>query len=131
MLDLNQCNIIGRFGQKPELKALADGKNLCNFDLAVKVTKDVTEWIPCTAWGDTAEFIVRFFDKGARIAIEGNVRVHTYEKDGVKNKSQYIEVKQAHFIDSKADKPAAAAPEEPKTEMKPPMIDLNEEDLPF
>lgn len=65
--------------------------------------KDLTDFILCTAFNKTAEFIAEYFRKGQEILIKGNVKVDSYEKDGNKITRQYIIVENVEFVGSKKD----------------------------
>lgn len=65
--------------------------------------KDLTDFVLCTAFSKTAEFIAEYFRKGQEILIRGNVKVDSYEKDGNKISKQYIVVEAVEFVGSKKD----------------------------
>lgn len=65
--------------------------------------KNLTDFILCTAFSKTAEFISEYFRKGQEILIKGNVKVDTHEKDGNKVTRQYIIVENVEFVGSKKD----------------------------
>ena len=65
--------------------------------------KDLTDFILCTAFKKTAEFIAEYFRKGQEILIKGNVKVDSYEKDGNKITRQYIIVENVEFVGSKKE----------------------------
>ena len=65
--------------------------------------KDLTDFVLCTAFSKTAEFIAEYFRKGQEILIRGNVKVDNYEKDGNKISKQYIVVETVEFVGSKKE----------------------------
>ena len=89
----NRVQLIGRVGQDPEVKTLEGGKKLATITIA---TNDVyykengdkveqTEWHRVTAWGKTAEIIVKYVTKGREIGIEGKLTHRSYDdKNGEK-----------------------------------------------
>jgi single-strand DNA-binding protein len=89
----NKVQLIGRLGAKAETKHYDTGKVRSTFNLA---TKDVfknakgekveeTTWHNIVAWGNTAEVIEKYTDKGSEIAVEGKLTNRSYDdKDGVK-----------------------------------------------
>jgi single-strand DNA-binding protein len=89
----NKVQLIGRLGAKAETKRFDSGKLKASFNIA---TKDVfknakgekveeTTWHNIIAWGNTAEVIEKYTDKGSEIAIEGKLSNRSYEdKDGSK-----------------------------------------------
>lgn len=65
--------------------------------------RDLTDFVLCTAFSKTAEFIAEYFRKGQEILIRGNVKVDSYEKDGNKISKQYIVVEAVEFVGSKKE----------------------------
>lgn len=74
--------------------------------------KDLTDFVLCTAFSKTAEFIAEYFRKGQEILIRGNVKVDSYEKDGNKISKQYIVVEAVEFVGSKKEVENAETKEE-------------------
>lgn len=68
--------------------------------------KDLTDFILCTAFGKTAEFMAEYFRKGQEILIQGNIKVDTYEKDGIKQSKTYVIVSNVEFVGSKKESEA-------------------------
>lgn len=65
--------------------------------------KDLTDFVLCTAFNKTAEFVAEYFRKWQEILIKGNVKVDSYEKDGNKITRQYIIVENVEFVGSKKE----------------------------
>ncbi len=105
---MNKVILIGNIGNKPELN---EQGTVANFSVATnKQYKDKegkkvkkTEWHRVVAFGKTAEIICEFFDKGSKIAIEGELQTREYEKDGVKKYTTEIIANNFEFVDSKKD----------------------------
>lgn len=106
---MNVAILIGRLTRDPEVKALPSGINVCNFTIAVDrsyKSKDGTrqaDFISCTAWKERADLLGKYFFKGSKIAIEGNIQTRSWEQDGVKRYSTEVVVDQIHFVESKKD----------------------------
>ena len=95
----NKVQLIGHVGQDPIIKDFEGGKKLANISIATnevyykdngdKVEK--TEWHRVTAWGKTAEIIVKYVVKGKELGIEGKLTTRSYDdKDG--NKKYITEI---------------------------------------
>lgn len=89
----NKVQLIGRLGNKVEIKRLDNGKCVANASLATnEVYKNQkgervedTTWHNLVIWGKTAEILEKYTDKGSEIAIEGKLTNRSYDdKDGVK-----------------------------------------------
>lgn len=78
-------------------------KSYARFNVAVNNKENVT-FLPCVAFGNTAEFINNYFDKGNKILIEGRMSYNS-EKDDEGNWSNYfsIIVEKAYFCERKSE----------------------------
>lgn len=112
---MNNCCFIGRLVAEPELKQTASGKNVCSFTLAVRRTKDITDFLNFVAWENKADFIVNYFKKGEQIALTASAMSRNYEdKDGNKRSVTEFKVIQADFCGQKSssDGQASSSPAE-------------------
>ena len=101
---MNIIVLKGRLTHDPELKkAGKDQKSVCNFTIAInrRFQKDTTDFIICEAWGQTAEFIAKYFSKGKEIAVVGELHIDKYEKDGENRYSTTVNVNNVEFCGSK------------------------------
>lgn len=82
---MNSVNIIGRMVVDAELKKTSSGKSVCSFRVAVDAGKDREAYFfTCNAWNGTAENIAKYFKKGDKIGISGQLTSRSYEQDGRK-----------------------------------------------
>lgn len=100
------------------------------------------DFLPCKAFGTTAEVIGKYFVKGSRILVEGSVQTSSWDKeDGTKGYSTDIFVNAIDFIDRRGDaadtpppNPYGAAPSNKKP-AKPQQMEMTEvpedDQLPF
>lgn len=99
---MNTVNLMGNIGKDIELKTTPSGKSVCSFSLAVRRTKDVTDWINVVAWEKTAEMIANNFSKGSKIAITGSIQTRNYEdKQGNKRTAVDVVADRVFFTESK------------------------------
>ena len=105
---LNVVVIIGRMVKDPELKTTNSGKSVCSFRIANDSGyKDAsgqsqTNWLDVTAWGKTAEFVCKYFPKGALIAIDGRLQTRQYQdKNGQNRTAVEIVAQNVSFCGSK------------------------------
>lgn len=80
---------MGRLVADPELKTTPTGASVTNFRIAVdrnyvkQGEERKADFIDIVCWRQTAEFVCRYFGKGAMIAVEGQLQTRTYQaKDG-------------------------------------------------
>ena len=153
--------MVGRLTADPELRQTQSGVASCRFTVAVTRSfknqngEYETDFIDCTAWRQTAEFVSRYFNKGKMILVEGNLRKGKYQDKKYPDVTHYttdVFVDNVEFVGGKNDGGAqpqnntyqaprqqAAAPQQPA-----PANDnmsygnfgeyeelLNEDDMPF
>lgn len=136
---LNVVNLQGRIVAEPELKRTQSDISVLSFTIAVdrdytpKGQDKQTDFIDCTAWRQTAEFVSKYFHKGDLILVQGSIQTRSYEdKNGNRRKAVEIQVDKAHFCGSKKDKSSdgdSIGRNEPQ-----PNMDVDDEladDLPF
>jgi single-strand DNA-binding protein len=114
---LNRVILMGRLTHEPEFKQTPAGTPVCKFRIAVNRPKkqdgtQETDFIGCTAWRSTAEFVARYFSKGSMIVVEGQLRNNDYtDNNGVKHYGMDVSVDNVTFGESKnANAGAAQAP---------------------
>ena len=107
---LNVVAIIGRLAASPELKTTNSGKSVCSFRIANDSGyKDAsgqsqTNWLDVTAWGKTAEFVCKYFPKGALIAIDGRLQTRQYQdKNGNNRTAVEVVANNVNFAGSKSN----------------------------
>ena len=106
---LNQILLQGRLTREPELRQITDDATALNFSIAVdrdyvdRVSGErETDFIDCVAYRGTAEFIAKYFPKGAMILIVGRLCVRNWrDKDGFKRRSTEVRVETAYFGEAK------------------------------
>jgi single-strand DNA-binding protein len=86
---MNHVILTGRLTKDPEIRYTDSKKAVCSFTLAVDDGRDSegkrkAQFIPCVAWGKTAELIDQYFTKGKPLTVTGRITVRTYEKNGEK-----------------------------------------------
>lgn len=105
---LNVVAIMGRLARYPELRQTTTGKSVASFRIACdRGRKDANgqnqaDWLDVVAWGKTAEFICKYFPKGALIAIDGRLQTRQYQdKNGQNRTAVEIVANNANFCGSK------------------------------
>lgn len=112
---MNLCAITGRLTSRPELKNTPSGASVCNFTLAVERRYSNSDgvkpvdFVDFVAWKSQAEFLCKWFDKGVRVAVTGELQTRMYEdKDSKKIKVCEIVVATVEFADGKREANASA-----------------------
>ena len=105
---MNKVILIGRLTSEPEFRQTTSGIPMCRMRIAVdrprrKDAEQEADFISCTAWRTTAEFISRYFGKGQKIVVEGSLRNNDYtDNNNVKHYSMDVLVDKVEFAESKA-----------------------------
>ena len=103
---MNLIVLKGRLIADPEVKKVgANQTTVCEFCVATdrRFEKDKTDFINCQAWGNTGEFIGKYFAKGKEIALVGELHIDKYEKDGENRYLTRVKVDNVEFCGSKND----------------------------
>lgn len=104
---MNKVILIGRLCADPEFRQTTSGIAVCRIRIAVDRPKQKdqerqADFIGCTAWRSTAEFISRYFTKGQKIIVEGSLRNNDYtDNNGVKHYSMDVLIQNVEFGESK------------------------------
>lgn len=105
---LNVICIVGRMVHSPELKRTNGGSEVTTFTVAVERSRSgqdgqrQVDYIDVVAWRKTAEFICKYFPKGAWIAVNGSLQTRSFEdRDGKKRKVYEVHADNVHFAGSK------------------------------
>lgn len=144
-LNLNLVTLAGHLTHDPELRTTSSGLSVTTFTIAVnrrysRGDEKQTDFIDCIAWRDRADFISKYFSKGAAICVTGTIQTRTYEdKNGNKRKATEVIVDNADFVESKSSSqqnaqyyPTAAPAPAASVPQQMTMADaVEDDDLPF
>lgn len=80
---INSVIITGRLTKEPELRKTTTGKSFIRFTLGVdRMKKGETDFINCTAWNQSADFLSSYAHKGDLIGITGRLQVTNSDRNG-------------------------------------------------
>lgn len=111
---MNKVILIGRLCADPEFRQTTSGIAVCRIRIAVnrpkqKDKEQQADFIGCTAWRQTAEFISRYFSKGSKIIVEGSLRNNDYtDGNGVKHYSMDVQIENVEFGESEGSQQQTA-----------------------
>jgi single-strand DNA-binding protein len=110
----NLVSLIGR--PTKEMDFRQNGENsVARFSLAVdrKFSKEKqADFISCVAFNKTAENLNKYVKKGQKIAVMGEIRTGSYEKDGKKVYTTDVVVSEFEFASSKSEEGQPTAPDD-------------------
>ena len=104
MLSFAEVTIIGGATRDPEYVIGANDVKIGRFSVGVnrQGKKDVSDYINCVAFGNTAEYVSKYLKKGRRVLIKGRLQSDTYtNKEGRKVTSYTVVVDKIDFLDNK------------------------------
>ena len=97
-LNLNKVVLCGRLTADPELKQTQNGIAVVTFTLAVNrrfqprgndaAQSQQADFISVVAWRQTAEFISKYFKKGAALCVTGSIQTRTWQDQQGQNEIQ-------------------------------------------
>ena len=104
---LNKVIMIGNLTADPELQYTSSGTARTKFSIAInrqykdksgQLQEDVT-FVPIVAWGSQAENCANYLSKGRSVAIEGRLRISSFEtQDGEKKKMVEVVAQNVQFL---------------------------------
>lgn len=105
---LNEVVLMGRVVRDPELRYTQSQTPVASFSLACERDRKnqngekETDFIDCSAWRHTAEFISKYMPKGTLIVVKGRLQIRSFtDKNGNKRTAPEIVVDNAYFAESK------------------------------
>ena len=107
---MNHWDGMGRLTNEPSIKYTQGEKSMCiaRFTLAVdrrfkRQGEQSADFIPCVAFGKTAEFVEKYCHKGTKLAVAGRIQTGSYtNRDGQKVYTTEVALDEVEFAESKA-----------------------------
>lgn len=90
---LNKAILMGRLTRDPELRHTQSNTAVCSFRLAADRDRKgsngerQTDFIDCTAWGKTAEFVSQWFRKGSLAIAVGRIQSRQWQDKNGNNRT--------------------------------------------
>ena len=100
---MNKCFLSGRLVRDPESRTAGD-LQVTRFSIAVyrySKTETTADYINVVTFRGKAEFAKKYFHKGMKILVVGNIKTSSYEKDGAKHYFTEIYAEELEFAESK------------------------------
>ena len=99
----NYVTLVGNIGSNTQITNFENGKSVARFSLATQKTTrkndgnytNLVEWHRIFAWGNMAQFIEKYGEKGKKVAIQGRLVNRSYlNPEGKKRNLTEVEVRQ-------------------------------------
>lgn len=101
---MNKVILMGRLTKDPEYRE-GSKVSFARYTLAVDRTfnREKTDFIPCLAFGRSADFANEFLKKGTKIVVEGSIQTGSYkDKEGKTVYTTEVVVENQEFAESKS-----------------------------
>jgi len=99
----NYVTLVGNIGSNTQITNFENGKSVARFSLTTQKTTrkndgnytNLVEWHRIFAWGNMAQFIEKYGEKGKKVAIHGRLVNRSYlNPEGKKRNLTEVEVRQ-------------------------------------
>ena len=104
---MNVAVLVARLTKDVEDRATQSGMSVARYTLAVdrrfhKDGEPSADFVPCIAFGKTADFAAKYFKKGMRVGVTGRIQTGSYtDRDGKKVYTTDIVVDNQEFAEDK------------------------------
>jgi single-strand DNA-binding protein len=89
--NVNTVTLVGQLTSDPVLRAMSDGRNVCDLRLAVNDRRDQPPlFIDVATFGPEADACAEYLTKGRAVAVTGRLVYQEWEKDGVKRSKHQV-----------------------------------------
>ena len=118
-MNVNRVILAGRLTRDVELKYIPDGQQVAKLGLAINrrfKTRDGEQreevvFVDCEAWGNTAETMAKYLNKGSPVFIEGRLKLDQWDQDGTTRSKLKVVGERFEFVGSRSEsKPPASSP---------------------
>ena len=105
---MNNVALTGRFTRDPDIRYTDGGSTIARFTIACdrrfkQENGPAADFISCVAFGKTAEFIEKYFQKGMKMELSGRIQTGSYmNQDGNRVYTTDVVAEQVGFAESKA-----------------------------
>ncbi len=107
---INKAILMGRLTRDPELRHTGTGRPVVSFTVAIDNgygENRQTDFINCTAWNATAEFVSKYFTKGMMIIVIGRISTRSWEgQDGKRNYATEVVASEVSFGETRKSREA-------------------------
>lgn len=95
---MNITLLIGRLTRDPESQG--EGESIrARFSIAIDRPKEGADFINCTAFGKTAENILKYCKKGTLVSVEGSLNSYSYDnEEGQRISGMSVNARRVQFL---------------------------------
>lgn len=130
---MNRWVGMGRLTKDPDYRQAGETA-VCRYTVAVdrRGKQEGADFIQCVAFGKSADFANKYFQKGTKIAVSGRISTGSYKnKDGVTVFTTEVVVDDQEFAESKGEAKQEAKPAVTADSFMSIPVEIDDEPLPF
>lgn len=112
---MNKVILMGRLTRDPEVRTTQSQIPVASFTLAVDrrfknaAGERQADFINCIAWRQTAEFVAKYFQKGSKMVVVGEIQTRKWDdQDGKTHYATEVIVSEVEFAESKQSSQGSA-----------------------
>ena len=112
---INRVILVGRLTKDVEVSKTQSGLSVANFTVACdrrgsrnQEGGQQADFINCTAWRQSADFLGQYAKKGAMIGVEGRIQTDSYERDGQRVYTTKVNCDSVQLLESRSQSEARA-----------------------
>lgn len=135
---MNKTTIIGNLTKDPESRTTQDGKNVCNFTVAVnRRQKDqngntIADFFRVSAWSKLGENCQKYLAKGRKVGVVGAVSTHPYtDNQGNARANLELFAEEVEFLSPVGQQGQATAESPAQAQAGGTPVNIDESELPF
>ncbi len=80
---MNKVMLVGRISSTPTMFESKNLKTYARASIAInrEYSKEITDFVPLTIFGNTAEYFKKYVNKGDLLSVEGSIQTSNYKND--------------------------------------------------
>ena len=130
---MNKYLAIGNLTKNPECRDAGQSK-VCSFSLAINEyyytngkKNQTTTYIDVETWNKQAENCTKFLTKGKKVAIEGKLKMNSWEKNGQKYNKLFCVADRVHFLGSEESESGSTGSSGQKNNRQDSQVEVDQE----
>ncbi|MBQ5316354.1 MAG: single-stranded DNA-binding protein [Oscillospiraceae bacterium] len=110
-MNTNVIVISGNLTAEPDIRQTQDGTLTAHFTVAVNRSSEKADFLPCVAFGKTAENIRSYLTKGSGVIVKGSLHANRFSDAGGSRTFYEISAQSVEFIGGRKKEPEPVAPD--------------------
>lgn len=130
---MQKLTIIGNLVADPELRTTTNGKNVCDFTVAVNRPRNQgADFFHVSVWNEPGENCAKYLSKGKKVCVVGRVSARAYTaRDGNPAASLEVKAEEVEFLSTRSESPENAVKTDAKRDDRTGFEQVETDELPF